>query len=438
MTRTLAVVTIVAALTGSIAGCGSSGSGASGSNSPPPPSSNAAATQPSSTATHAVINYAAYVGGKTGPANPKLSPIYIGFLNQQGGVQQPAGTAPTLGAQLAVRYINGRLGGIDGHPVALSTCFVASTEQQGATCATQFANNSRIPIIVTGGIATGIQSFYSTLGGQKPVVVPVSLTNIDAVQRNAVILFGDVTKILGPVGTYGRDVLHAHTAAVIYPEAPAITPGATALAAGLTAAGIKVTKVGYPPTETSLVAPLTAAGVQSADMVVPYSDPSGCVDQAKALQQLGVTDAAKIVSSPVCLTPAVAAGLGGDFPKWTYGTAAALAADPTDPSVPPFLAIMKRLGAASAASNPWVITTFSSLLTTAKWMNEVGATRLTSSSLMQMAKSYRGTLLLGAPAIQCGRFSDESAVCNDETQFYEYAGGGKFEKRAGWLAPPGA
>ncbi len=43
-------------------------------------------------------------------------------------------------------------------------------------------------------------------------------------------------------------------------------------------------------------------------MVIPYSDASGCVNQAKALKQLGITDAKKIVSAPLCLNPD---GLGG-------------------------------------------------------------------------------------------------------------------------------
>ncbi len=42
-------------------------------------------------------------------------------------------------------------------------------------------------------------------------------------------------------------------------------------------------------------------------MVIPYTDADGCVNMAKALKQLGVTDAKKIVSSPLCLNSQVAA-----------------------------------------------------------------------------------------------------------------------------------
>ncbi len=45
-------------------------------------------------------------------------------------------------------------------------------------------------------------------------------------------------------------------------------------------------------------------------------------------------------------------------------------------------------------------------------------------------------LVMGAPTVQCGKFADAPAVCNDQTKFYKYLGKGKFEAASGWLAPP--
>ena len=58
------------------------------------------------------------------------------------------------------------------------------------------------------------------------MIVGVAVTPIDAAQKNAVILFGDVTHVLGPFGTYAKDVLHAKTAALVYPNIAGITEGA--------------------------------------------------------------------------------------------------------------------------------------------------------------------------------------------------------------------
>jgi branched-chain amino acid transport system substrate-binding protein len=423
------------------AGCGSGSSSTSTSASTAAAGGSTAATStPASGAGtggaggKSVTNYQDYIGGKAGKADPSKSPIYIGWVNQQGG-QQSIGPAATDGADLAVKLVNDQLGGIDGHPVALKKCFIKSAEEEGTSCAQKLGNDKSVTAIDLGGIAIGIQPFYSTIAGKKPVIVGVAVTPVDSVQKNAVILFGDVTKVLGPFGTYAKDILHAKTAALVYPNIAGITDGAAAIAKGLTAAGVKVKKVGYSQGSTDLIGPLTAAGAQSADMVVPYSDASGCVNQAKGLKQLGITDAKKIVSAPLCLNPTVSAGLGGDYPIWTYAIASSLFGDPTDPGMPPYMAATKQYGV-KTAPDPWVIVSFSDVLTTIKFLNELGPSNLTSSAILNKAKSFTGPVALGAPALQCGKYSDAPAVCNDRAQFFTYHGKNDFKKAASWLQPP--
>ena len=258
---------------------------------------------------------------------------------------------------------------------------------------------------------------------------------VDTVQKNAVILFGDVTKVLGPFGTYARDILHAKTAALVYPNIAGITDGAAAIAKGLTDAGVKVKKVGYSQGQTDLIGPLTAAGAQTADMVIPYSDASGCVNQAKGLKQLGITDAKKIVSAPLCLNPTVSAGLGGDYPIWTYAIASSLFGDPTDPGMPPYMKVAQQYGV-KTAPDPWVIVSFSDVLTTVKFLNELGPDKLTTQAIIDKAHSFTGPVALGAPSLQCGKYSDAPAVCNDRAQFFTYSGKNNFKKAAAWLQPP--
>ncbi len=316
------------------AGCGSGPSSTSGSTSSSSSNSAVNAAQGTGGAgSKSVTNYLVYTDGKAGKANSSLSPVYIGWINQQGG-QQAIGPLATAGAQMAVKYINAELGGVDGHPVALKTCFIASAEEEGTTCGQQMAADKKVSVIDLGGVAIGVQSFFSTIGTSKPVIDGVAATPIDAARPNAVILFGDATHVLGPFGTYAKNVLHAKTAALVYPNIAGITQGAAAIEAGLKAAGVTVKAVGYSESQTDLIGPLTSAGAQTADMVIPYSDSSGCVNLAKGLQQLGITDAKKIVSAPLCLNGQVAAGLGGDFPIWTYAIASSLFGDPTDPGMP--------------------------------------------------------------------------------------------------------
>ena len=382
-----------------------------------------------------VTDYVDYVGGKAGKADSSKPPIYIGWLNQEGG-QQEIGAAATDGADLAVKLVNEELGGIDGRPVALRKCFIRNAEEEGTTCGQKLGNDKDVVAINVGGVAIGIQPFYSTIGGKKPVIVGVAVTPVDTVQKNAAILFGDVRRVLGPFGTYARDVLQAKTAALVYPNIAGITDGAAALAQGLKDAGVEVKKVGYAQGQTDLIGPLTAAGAQTADMVIPYSDASGCVNQAKGLKQLGITDAKKIVSAPLCLNPMVSEGLGGDYPIWTYAIASSLYGDPSDPGMKPYMEVTQKYGV-KTAPDPWVIVSFGSVLSTVRFLNEVGPDSLEPDAILKTAKSFTGPVALGAPELKCGKYPDAPAICNDRTQFFTYSGKNKFDKAAEWLQPPG-
>jgi branched-chain amino acid transport system substrate-binding protein len=417
-------------------GCSSSSS----SSSTTTPSTAPASSLPASTGTggagaQSVTNYLAYTAGKSGPANNSLAPVDIGWLNQQGGASS-IGPLATVGAETAVKYINAQLGGVDGHPLKLVTCFIANTDAEGTTCGQQFAANKNIDVIATGGVAIGIQPFFTAIGTKIPVIDGVAVTGTDGVQPNAVILFGDATHVLGPFGTYAVDVLHAKTAALVYPDIPGITEGAAAIEAGLKAAGVSVTAVGYDESQTDLTSVLVAAHATTADMVIPYSDSSGCVNLAKSLKELGITDAKKIVSAPLCLNGQVAAGLGGDFPIWTYAIASSLYGDPTDPGMPAYLKVSGEFESPADAPDPWNIVAFAQILTIDRFMNEIGYASLSPSAILAQAKSFKGPVALGAPSLDCGMFSSAPAVCNDRTQFFLYSGKNHWTKEAGWLQPP--
>ena len=440
--RGLLGIAVIAAAALAAAGCGS---GSSTTSSTPSSTSSSSSSSSSNSAANAagtggagsksITNYLAYTDGKSGKADSSLPPVYIGWLNQQGG-SQSIGPLATNGAQMAVSYINAQLGGVDGHPLKLDTCFITSAEEEGTTCGQQFAADSKIDVIGEGGVAIGIQPFYSSIGTKTPVIVGVAATPTDAVQPNAVILFGDVTHVLGPFGTYAKDVLHAKTAALVYPDIAGITQGAAAIEAGLKAAGVTVKAVGYDESQTDLTGTLIAAGAQTADMVIPYSDSSGCVNLAKSLIQLGITDAKKIVSAPLCLNGQVAAGLGGDFPIWTYAIASSLYGDPTDPGMPAYMAVAQKYTTPADAPDPWNIVAFSQILTIDRFMNEIGYSKLSASAILAKAKAFTGPVALGAPSLECGQISSAPAVCNDRTQFFQYKGKHVFVKVAGWLQPP--
>jgi branched-chain amino acid transport system substrate-binding protein len=337
---------------------------------------------------------------------------------------------------MAVNYINAELGGVDGHPVQLDTCFIASAEEEGTGCAQKFLANKAINVIAMGGAVIGVQSFYSTLAGKVPVFGGVAALPVDGAQQNTVVLFGDAIHVLGPMGTYAQQVLHAKTGVVLYPNDSTDTPGALADEAALKAAGVSVKMGPYPPNATDLTGVLASTGAASADIVIPNVDAGACVNIAKALLQQGITDIKKIVSPPLCLNGQVAAGLGGDFPKWTYLIASSLFGDSTDPGMPAYEKVAAKYSTPANAPDPWNIVDFGQMLTVDKILNQVGYAHLSPSAILSAAKAFTGPQALGAPALACGKYPSAPGICNDRSQFFEYEGKNMWVKAAGWLQPP--
>ena len=102
-------------------------------------------------------------------------------------------------------------------------------------------------------------------------------------------------------------MLHAKSAAVVYPQQPGIEAGSNAMVQGLKDAGVSVKRVSWNPNATDLVGPLTAAGAQSADVLMPNADPKSCVNLAKTIASLKL-------ETPVVSPAAVPERRGGQGP----------------------------------------------------------------------------------------------------------------------------
>ncbi len=383
-------------------------------------------------ASSAVTDYLKFVGGKPGKANPKLKPVVIGWVNQQGG-QVEIGPLATPAAEIAVKLTNDSLGGINGHPLVLKKCFIRNTEEEATKCGQQMANDKRVSVVLIGGIGID-QPMYAVLKGKKPIVGGVCVSPASEQVKPGFCLFGSGTSVLSPYATFAKNVLKAKSAAIVYPQIPGIAENGVAIANAMKKVGISVKQVGYDPNTTDLVGPITGAGGQTADVFVLQDVAAGCVNMAKALAQLGLTQ--KVLTNPLCLDPRVAEGLGGDYPKWTWAIASSLGFDLTDPGVPPFRKVFKKYGQLKITADPWTPVAFGQTLTVVKWLNAIGWNKITPAAVIKQARAFRGPVPLGAPQVQCGKYKSMPAVCNDQTQFFEYLGGGKFKRVSGWVRPP--
>ncbi|MGH2852256.1 MAG: ABC transporter substrate-binding protein [Solirubrobacteraceae bacterium] len=384
--------------------------------------------------TYPVTNFVKYTDGKAGAANPKLKPVLVGWVNNQGGSVLVGPTA-TQGAALAAKWINQHAGGIDGHPIKLVNCFIPNTEAEGTTCGDTLAATKGVEAIAFGGLAVGADTLESVVSPKIPIFIGVSVNPGDVTNKNTYILGGSGSAVTWPWGTFSKTVLHAKTAAVIFPNAPGYITTAAAAVQAYGVEGIKATSVAVDPNATDYAGALEAANVTSDDTIYVNGTVSACVEIAKALQQLNVPPS-HVVSSPLCLAPGVKMALG-DFPQWYYATAQ----DNLDGKLPgtaAYYKILNAYGQSASDEDPWFCTAFAEILTEAQFMNSIGYRHVTPATVSAAAKEWRGPFILGQPKIDCGEYKNAPASCADQTHFYHYLGNGKFVQAAGWIGPPPA
>lgn len=385
-----------------------------------------------------VTNYIGFVGGKAGKkANPKLSPVEIGWINQQGG---SADIAPetTIGAQVAVNYINKYGGGLDGHPAKLVTCYVPDTVSAAATCGQEFANNKKISVVVAGALAVGNEAFENALAPTKKVLVfLIALSEVDDSYKPGFALFGDASHVEGPWATFAEK-LHVKSVALVNENTPGsqITVGITE--AALKYAHIKVTVSNFDPSETDLTTPLEAAGALKAGLIIGDVSGSDCSNLYQAIKQLGIKT--KVAVNAPCGTSQVATGDGGSLPNgWYYLTDNSFYENKSDPSGAAFLKVTKLLGESAYAADPWDSDAFGETLSVEKWLTELlkAGKAITPANVASTAKAFTGPVPNGAPNLDCGKYAAQGApaVCNDKVQFL-VDDNGNFKPITGWVGPP--
>jgi branched-chain amino acid transport system substrate-binding protein len=436
-TRRCAVVGTPLVLALAMSACGSSGGGGATSAGSATTSA-AAATTPSATASSpgkAAGVYAKFVGGTAGKADGSKSPITIGFLNDEGGV--PSFPEGSVAANAAVQFVNDQLGGIGGHPVKLETCLVATGEEQGQACAQKFLNDSAISAVVEDSAVVGAQAFHQTMAGKKPVIIGSPNSVADATAKNA---YGISPGVFGTdpgFVTYSTKYLHAKKASLLFPaDDPTGQVAAKQISQSLQKAGLSVKQSGYKSTSPNFLPQVTAAGASQADVTATlFPSPPTCIAGGKAIQQAAVTK--PVLSLGLCIGDPIKKALG-DYPKWTY---VFINENPDLPAADPYVAaygdVMHQYAGASANLGGFAQHAFMGVLTTAKFMNEIGADTITPAAIAAKAKAFTGPTPMLPPNLKFGSVPGLPALGSIQTRLYTYEGGGKFKDATGgkWIAP---
>ena len=274
------------------------------------------------------------------PAKPTKAtgtPIQLGTINQDTGA---TGAFPELTAadKTAFDFINDELGGVDGHPLVLTTCNTNFSPDLSQSCAQTMVSKKVVAVI--GGIdvwGTGIATLAENKG---PLVggIPVSF---DSMRSPYSFQFSGGTwgAALG-MSEYAVDTLKAKKIAIIYSEFPPITDSAKLAQRAVARHGGTAVLISTPPIGADMVAAINQAASTKPDAIVALTADAGCVPTIRTAQQLQLT-------MPVMLTGACAATkivdeLGPAIEGKVFNLEAEL--DQTKPDNRMYRAIVERYG----------------------------------------------------------------------------------------------
>lgn len=376
--------------------------------------------------------YQNFTGGASGAADPAKTPVTIGFFNNQGGV--PSFPEGTIAAQAAVKFVNQHLGGVDGHPVQLKTCFVAGVEAQGQSCAQQFLA-AKLSVIVQSNGAVGGPSFHNTIAGKIPVVVGGPNKADDAFAKNA---YGLNAAIFGtdPGFVAYAQQLHAKTASLLFPgDDPVGQTVAKQLEGFLAKAQVKVTPSGFTSSSPDMLPNVVASGASRTDMTIMLTvSPSSCIAGAKALKQANVTK--PIVGLFLCIGPAVKQGLG-DFPAWTYVSAVTNVDAPTDAATTGYLQVMKAYAPGNANVGGNAQQGFVGVVAAVRALNHAGGVSATATQVASQLKNSPGPIPMMDPSVKYGSVPGLPGLPNLGVRLFTYQGAGKWldASHGQWVQP---
>lgn len=417
LSAALSMVTLAVA----VAACGSSGTDIKP----------AARSTPISISSKDVEVAADYTGGKPGAATG--SPIHIGLVSSNvGPVAQPyLGSA----VKAAAEFVNQRLGGVDGHPIALTQCDYGATAQQGQACGNRFGNSKSIKAVLYTGGTVGAQQLHAANAGRKVYVCTITTPPDAAVANQFCTSSGSLGT--GAVGTYLSKYLHVKKLAFISAGEPSQLALAQSQKSAFAELGITTTIGSAAENATDVTSAVLASGAQSADAVyMQLPRPSQCIPYIKALKTLAPSK--PVISLATCMDPSVQAQTGA-IPNYTFLNYGPItqAPDPTGQ-----IDVYDHVTSAYKAKvgpgqGTFAAQAFGDLLLMTKIFNQLGANHLTTKAIAAKLASYRGGAFAGDPSLHFGRKPFTSAG-SLRVLFFQHQGNDKWVAAANgqWLAPP--
>jgi len=292
-------------------------------------------TQPSSATTAGSAATTSDLG--TPKPAPTGAPLKVGYMTD-GKTASIDNSTEVPAAQAAVKYINGYLGGVGGHPLSLDVCDDQQTPSGATDCGNQFVTD-KDPVVLYNVSGQG-GSLYKVLSGAGVALFAYASIDQSTLQGKAsntfVVTNGLASAFAGPAAVAQQaGIKHA---AEIVTDVPAAADPAKALDGIVYKnAGIAIDVLTIPVGQADLTPQITAELTKNPGQFHIIGDVSLCTAALKAIKASGFSG--KVVLIPQCIDSTSASAIPGGYAGMIELTPSTN--DPTDADNKIYIAAMK-------------------------------------------------------------------------------------------------
>lgn len=244
-----------------------------------------------------------------GPENVATgTPVKVGLANAEDGaaISRPENR---IAVEATVDYVNNHLGGLNGHPIELSSCKDKTDNSSAVACANRFVEEGVAAVIV--GEVTNADLYVPIL--QSAGIPWINVNPSGAEELTSPVAFqlsGGTTSILTAVPKIAKErgVRSAVVLALDTPSRSAMLE--TQAVPTFEAAGIDLDTVLVTPGAPDVSAPVALAMKDSPDLVFVIADPAMCQAVLPAIQLATTGKKPEVVVGAACASPALVDAVG--------------------------------------------------------------------------------------------------------------------------------
>lgn len=358
----------------------------------------------------------------------KGDPIVVGLINaEQGALTYPD---VSIGARAAIRYVNAN-GGVDGRPLELAVCKANGTAESSIACAQELISKKAV-VSIEGFDPSADAKLAPLTKAGIPVFGATTLVQGVDVSPDATLTsvpwslsFPAALKSLAKQGASNLVIVGADPG----PQMLKILTKNVAAAAD--AMGMKASLTAYNPGSPNFAAAITAAKAKGADAIYISGNEAACTNGVKTARELGYEGNLFVVNCTEFTSELGEKAKGViSLAVLVPPSAATTAPAQTKADISFYTKAMKADGAAKNVES-FAIYGFSGVVTFAEAIKDL-AGDITAETVSTAVKSYAGNVFLGQPGVDCAnRPVPGGGSCGTQMAELEADGKGGFEMVGG-------